>query len=115
MFETSGLQMYSTESVMRVSVGESEHVLAQSNVWEIRNEKQMAALKIERGREGGGKSDDEPKYNIYHLFCLCARPLNYDYFIHPGTERKEEGGRAEDKKRIYNYLCIAVNFIFQNF
>lgn len=66
MCEMSGLQMYSAVSVMRGSVGESEHVLAQSNVWEIRGEKQMAALKIEGGREEGGKSDDEPKYNINH-------------------------------------------------
>lgn len=57
-----------------MSVAESEHVLAQSNVWEIRCEKQMAALKTERAREGGVKSDDEPNYNIYHLCCLCAHP-----------------------------------------
>lgn len=56
------------------SVAESEHVLAQSNVWEIGCEKQMAALKTERAREGGVKSDDEPKYNIYHLCWLCAHP-----------------------------------------
>lgn len=37
---------------MRVSDGESEHVLAQSNVWEMRSEKQMAALRMEGGKRG---------------------------------------------------------------
>lgn len=62
---------------MRVSDGESEHVLAQSNVWEMRSEKQMAALRMEGGSKGGGTSDDEPTFNIYHLCCLSVHPLFY--------------------------------------
>ena len=54
--ETSGLRPHSAVSAMRVSVVESEHVLAQSNVWVMRSEKQMAALRM----VGGGTSDDEP-------------------------------------------------------
>lgn len=35
----------------RISVGESEHVLAPSNAWEIKSEKQMAASGMEGERE----------------------------------------------------------------
>lgn len=46
--ETS--RMYSAASAKRASVGESEHVLAQSNVWETESERQMAASPMEGGR-----------------------------------------------------------------
>lgn len=57
--KTVQLQMHSDIRTTMVSVGESEHVLAWSNVWEMRSEQQMAGLRMEGGREGGGKSDDE--------------------------------------------------------
>lgn len=69
--------MYSAVSPMSVSAVESGHVLAESNVWEMRSEKQMAALRMEGGREGGGTSDDEPSYNIYHLCCLYVHHLYF--------------------------------------
>lgn len=50
----------------RASVVESEHVLAQSNVWEMRSEKQAAALRM----EGGGTSDDE--LTCCAAFIICA-------------------------------------------
>lgn len=82
--------MYGAVSAMRVSVVESEHVLVQSNVWEMRSEKQMAALRMEGGKKGGGTSDDEPTYSIYHLCCLYVHPL---YFTLSSTqpERKWNG------------------------
>lgn len=88
--EISGLQMYSAVSVMRMSAGKSEHVLAQSNVWEMKSEKQMAALRMERGREGGGKSD-ESKYNMDDLCCQYARPL-YFTISSAQPEREKNGG-----------------------
>lgn len=47
--------MHRAVSAMRVRVLESEHLLAQSNVWERRSETQMAALRTEGGRKGGGR------------------------------------------------------------
>lgn len=61
---------------------ESEHVLAQSNVWEMRSEKQMAALRMKGEGRGGGMSDDKATNNIHHLCC----PLLHS-FIQP-PERK---------------------------
>lgn len=57
MHETSGLRVYSAVSAMWVSVVESEHVLAESNVWEMRSEKQMAALRMEGGRKKGRRDE----------------------------------------------------------
>jgi len=45
--------MYSARSETKMRAGESEHVLAQFNVWEIKSKKQMAAWgwrEEERGR-----------------------------------------------------------------
>lgn len=58
----------------RISVGESEHVLAQSNAWE--KEREADGCFGDGGRKrGGGTSDDLPNSNIYHLSRPCAHPL----------------------------------------
>lgn len=44
--------MYNPVNAMRVSAGENEHVLAQSNTWEMRSEQQMADLREEEREEG---------------------------------------------------------------
>lgn len=82
--------MHGTVRAMRTSVVESEHVLAQSNVWEMRSEKQMAALRMGVGRKGGGTSDDEPTYKIYHLCCQNIH--QFHSFIHPPKDKTEQGG-----------------------
>ena len=79
----------------RVSVGKTEHVHAQSNVWEIKREKQMAALKMKGRGKGGGKRDDEPKYNINDLCCVYAHPFHFTISsILP--ERQKMGGGGDE-------------------
>lgn len=86
-------------------VVESGHVLAQSNVWEMRSEKQMAAWRMKRGREGGGTTDDEPTYNIHHFRCLYVHPL---YFT-PHSQTGNETGRRQEE----GYIMI-VSKLFAN-
>lgn len=73
-----------------VRVLEREHVLAQSNVWERRSEKQMAALRMEGGRKGGGRVMMNQPTTI-----ICAARvfiLSTSLFHPPSREEMEWGG-----------------------
>lgn len=83
------LRMYSAVSVMRVSVGESEHVFAQLNVWEMRSEKQMADL-TEEEREEGRVMMSQPTTSIISAVCVLILSLSLCFPpFHPPSQREK--------------------------
>lgn len=81
-----------TARAARTSVGECEHVLAQSNVWEMKSEKQMAALRmggVEEDREEGRVMMSQPTKSI-----TCAASM-FIYFTLSSTHPKMKLIRVE--------------------
>lgn len=91
------------ECAKRASVGESEQVLAQSNVWETESEKQqMAASPME-----GGRAKEEERWVMTGqatTFIICAHPL---YFI---ISFNGETGCVWLEKSIHNSMYFWWNY-----